>query len=116
MKTVTLDQIPRTPVAMDGAHRAHKQLVLGSQDGAPTFSFRVFTLDPGGHTPFHQHESEHLNYVISGRGALVDPDGKQTPLQQGDFALVLPNEKHQYLNTSGTEPLLLLCAVPAIFE
>ena len=40
----------------------------------------------------------HMIYVIEGSGALVNEKGEETPLKAGDFALVNPDEKHQYRN------------------
>ena len=77
---------------------------------------RVFTVDPGGHTPYHRHAFEHLNYVIEGRGALIDESGEKREIKKGDFALVLPNEMHQYRNASKDESLVMICAVPRQFE
>ena len=110
-----LDAVPREAVEMDGVQGAWKQLVLGEADGVPHFSFRVFTLEPGGHTPRHRHETEHLNLVLSGRGALVDPDGNEKDLTTGDFAFVAPDELHQFRN-AGQEPFVFLCAVPKQYE
>ena len=112
MKIVNLNDVPKTEVQMDGVKGAFRQLPLSAEDGAPTSSFRVFTVEPGGHTPHHTHPFEHMNYVISGEGALVSPAGEAQPIKQGDFALVLAEEKHQYRNTSETEPLVFICAVP----
>ena len=89
-------------MAMEGVAGVTKQVPVGKEDGVPHFSFRVFTLEPGGHTPYHQHVSEHLNYVIEGEGALVDEAGELHPVKAGDFAFVKPHEKHQYRNTSET--------------
>jgi len=116
MKVCRLSQAQRTPVEMDGAEAVAKQVPIGMHDGAPTFSFRVFTIDPGGHTPLHTHEAEHVNYVISGHGVLVDQHETERPLRAGDFALVLPNEKHQYRNPSETERFVMICAVPRQYE
>ena len=102
-------------VTMDGVQGAVKQLVLGDADGVPAYSVRVFTLEPDGFTPRHRHVSEHLNYVISGRGELVDPDGKTRPVAAGDFALVAPDELHQFRN-AGDEPFVFICAVPKEYE
>lgn len=111
-----LDEVPRTPVDLVGIQGVTKQLVLGSADGAPHFSFRVFTVEPGGHSPYHAHDGiEHLNYVLSGRGALVDEQGRAHPLDAGDFAFVPPGDKHQFRNT-GQEPFVFLCAVPTAYE
>jgi uncharacterized cupin superfamily protein len=50
------------------------------------------------------HPFEHLNYILEGSGVLVTETGEERPVKKGDFALVLPNEKHQYRNTSRTIP------------
>lgn len=101
---------------MEGAKDVWKQVPLSKGDGAPMFSFRVFTIMPGGHTPYHTHPFEHLNYVIDGQGAAVTAEGEERPLKKGDFVLVLPDEKHQYKNTSGQEPMVMICAVPIDYE
>lgn len=116
MKVVHLSEVPKAEVAMEGAHGAFKQVPLSKADGAPHFSFRVFTLEPGGYTPYHSHESEHLNFVIEGEGTLVDGEGRGTDLAPGSFAMVLPHEKHQYRNRSADRPFVMICAVPKEYE
>ena len=101
---------------MEGANKAYKQVPISKADGSPTFSFRVFTLEPGGHTPFHEHNSEHVNYVIEGNGAIVNQNGEETEFKKGDFALVLPGEKHQYKNKSQNQQFVMICAVPTQYE
>jgi quercetin dioxygenase-like cupin family protein len=76
----------------------------------------VFTIEPKGHTPYHTHDFEHLNYVIKGEGALVDAQGAENQIKTGDFALVLPNEKHQFKNMSESDPFVIICAVPNEYE
>ncbi|HDR51237.1 MAG TPA: cupin domain-containing protein [Mariniphaga anaerophila] len=115
MKVISLEKVEKKKVHMEGAVGAWKQLPLGSEDGAPTYSFRVFTVEPGGNTPFHNHPYEHMNYVIEGEGTLVNENGEETFLKAGDFALVEPDEKHQYRNT-GTKSFIMICGVPKEFE
>jgi len=115
MKIISLDQVEKTKVTREGAFGAWKQLVLGSKDGAPVYSFRVFTVEPDGHTPFHSHPYEHMNYVIEGEGALVNVKGEEIPVKEGDFALVEPNEMHQYRNM-GKRLFKIICGVPKEFE
>jgi len=57
----------------------------------------------------------HLNYVIEGEGALVNEAGEETALKPGDFALVNPDEKHQYRN-KGDKSFKMICGVPKEFE
>jgi len=111
-----LSSVPGSVVTMEGAGGAVKQVPLSKDDGAPMFSFRVFTLEPGGYTPYHNHPFEHLNYVIKGKGAAVDSDGKKHPVAEGDFILVLPGEIHQYRNDSPADEFVFICAVPKEYE
>jgi quercetin dioxygenase-like cupin family protein len=116
MKVVHLEGVEKVIAKMEGASGISKQVPISRNDGSPSFSFRVFTFDPGGHTPFHTHPNEHINYVIEGRGAVVTESGEEREIRKGDFALILPNEKHQYRNKSASEPLVMICAVPVDYE
>src|SRR4030043_1238373 len=112
MKTIQLDQVAKSKMALEGAKEVYKQLPISKMDGTPSFCFRVFTIEPGGHTPYHTHDFEHLNYVIKGQGILVDGQGERHQLRAGEFALILPNEKHQFRNGSDTDLFKVICAVP----
>jgi quercetin dioxygenase-like cupin family protein len=116
MKIINIDKSDKKQVEMHGAFKAFKQIPISDADGSPNFSFRVFTLEPGGFTPFHNHNYEHLNYIIEGTGTLKDINGDEKQLSKGDFALVKPNEVHQYKNSSETENFIMICAVPKEFE
>ena len=114
MKITNLQQCQSYPVNMEGAQGTTRQLPIGRADGAPNFSIRVFTLEPGGHTPHHSHASEHLNYILEGSGIAMEGETPKT-IRKGDFVLVMPFEKHQYRNT-GETPLVFMCMVPSQYE
>jgi quercetin dioxygenase-like cupin family protein len=116
MQIKNIDTVEKVKVNMEGAKNAFKQLPVSKKDGTPLYSFRVFTLEPEGHTPFHSHPFEHVNYVIQGQGIFRNEMEEEKGLKQGDFALVLPNEKHQYKNKSTSEPFIMICAVPKEYE
>jgi quercetin dioxygenase-like cupin family protein len=109
-----LGDVKAVPVTMAGAADVMKQLVIGKADGTPAFSMRVFTVAPGGHTPFHSHPFEHINYVLSGSGLVRGADG-DTPIGPGDSILVLPGDMHQYRN-AGDEPFVFICLVVKEYE
>ncbi|UCF32057.1 MAG: cupin domain-containing protein [bacterium] len=114
MKITRLENCEKKAVELEGASGAFRQVPIGRADGAPNFSIRVFTLEPGGHTPHHSHESEHLNYVLSGVGVALEGETARK-IRQGDFILVQPREVHQYRN-EGDEPLVFMCMVPSRYE
>ncbi len=116
MKVKSLSEILKTKVEMEGAKSAFKQIPISKEDGTPGYSFRVFTVEPNGFTPYHLHNYEHVNYIIEGEGVLVNEKGEEQKLSAGDFALVLPNEKHQYRNVSKYKNFVMICAVPKEFE
>ena len=80
MKITNLDEIERVPMRMEGAKDVVKQVPISQRDGAPNFVFRVFTIGPGGHTPYHEHPAEHVNYIIAGRGVVVSATGEEHPV------------------------------------
>ena len=114
MKITRLESCEVMPVNMEGVKDATKQVPIGKADGAPNFSIRVFTIQPGGHTPHHSHDSEHLNYVLEGSGEVLEGDQPRA-IGAGDYVLVKPHEKHQYRNT-GETPLKFMCMVPKAYE
>ncbi|MBN2072451.1 MAG: cupin domain-containing protein [Actinobacteria bacterium] len=83
--------------------------MLTASDGTPSFAMRVFEISPGGYTPLHEHDWEHEVYVISGSGSVVGKE-KETPVEKGDFILVMPMETHQF--RAGREGMSMICAVP----
>lgn len=116
MKICSLDKVEKTKVYMEGAQDVYKQLPISKDDGSPVFSFRVFTIEPGGHTPFHRHPFEHLNYIIDGSGVIVNESGQEREVKKGDFALVFPDERHQYKNKSTSDSMVMICAVLKEYE
>jgi len=103
-----------TPVTMPDAEGVSMRMMVGRADGAPNFSMRHFTVEPGGHTPRHSHDYEHEVYVTSGRGE-AESDGASHQIKAGDVLFVEPNSVHQFRNT-GEEPLTFLCLVPSTFD
>ncbi|HYO24060.1 MAG TPA: cupin domain-containing protein [Lacipirellulaceae bacterium] len=104
------DQVPQTPVTMEGAAGCQVRWLVGEQDQAPNFAMREFELAPGGHTPKHFHPYEHEIYVLQGEGAILDGDSEH-PLRPGDVVLVAPDDVHQFRNT-GSGPFRMLCLIP----
>lgn len=115
MYLTSLDKTPKVKMDMPGADKIFKQIPLARENGVPAYSFRVFTIKPGGHTPLHTHPYEHMNYIIEGEGYLT-AQGKKHPVKKGDFALVLADEEHQYSNPSADKAMVMICAVPKEFE
>ncbi|MBN2363932.1 cupin domain-containing protein [candidate division WOR-3 bacterium] len=87
-----------------------KNLLIGSREGNPSMALRVMELEEGGYTPFHEHQWEHINYVLDGEGIIKTEQGDKK-LQKGSAVLVPAGEKHQYLN-GGKEKFRFICLVP----
>jgi mannose-6-phosphate isomerase-like protein (cupin superfamily) len=81
---------------------------LGNYDKA---TVTAVTIEPGGTTGLHQHTSDELIYVVSGRGraTLVDGEVKLERDVEGGYIIVArAGVKHETRNT-GDEPLKLYC-------
>lgn len=99
------------PVPMQGKdiEGVVKQILIGPRDGYEGY-VRVFTVEPGGNTPLHQHPWWHANYVLSGEG-IVTIDGTEYPVRGGSVAYIDGGKSHRFINT-GSAPLKFICLVP----
>ena len=107
------DETPGTPVDLDGVKDVEMRMMVGRADGAPNFSMRHFTVQPGGHTPHHSHNYEHEVVIVEGEGE-VEYDGDVHPIRAGDVLFVEPNVTHQF--RTGGSTLKFMCLVPVSFD
>ena len=110
MPVINYRDMESVEVRMDGVKGAHKAVIIGENEGWKDYTLRVFRLEPGGYTPRHQHDWEHVNHVIRGRGKLRLGDTVHE-LGEKDFAMVPPNTEHQFENPYNS-PFEFICIVP----
>jgi quercetin dioxygenase-like cupin family protein len=97
------------PVYGEGLNGVQKQILVGPRDGFAGY-LREFTLEAGGHTPYHQHDWHHVVYVLEGQGSLRTEEGER-PLSKGSVVYAPPGSLHGFANT-GAGALRFLCLVP----
>ena len=112
MKIVKDSAIIPQKVEMDGAKNVDIQILIGQAQNSDNIIMRQFTIYPGGYTPHHQHDFEHVIKVISGEGIALDKDNNEHILRPGMSLFVPPNEMHQFRNNSKTEKYQFLCIIP----
>jgi quercetin dioxygenase-like cupin family protein len=93
----------------EGLQNVHKQILIGPRDGFSGY-LREFSLEPGGHTPYHRHDWHHAVYVLEGEGSVRYEDVDQ-PIRRGSVVYTEPDRLHGFSNT-GAGPLRFLCLVP----
>ncbi len=98
MKIKRDSEVRAAPVEMEGAKDVAMKVLIGPDDGSENIIVRLFTVSPGGHTPYHTHDFEHLVQVRSGKGTVVDADRIEHELEPGSSVFVAPNEEHQFTN------------------
>lgn len=103
-------EVPIEKIIEKGVSGVSKQMLLGPEDGAPTFAMRRFTVEPGGYTFYHTHDFEHEVYVLAGKG-IARSDSGETEIIADTAVLVKPNDVHQFVNT-GQDDLVFLCIIP----
>ena len=99
---------PENSTALD----ATRQILIGTDEGAPHFHLRYFQVGPGGHTSLDQHAHDHGVYVLHGH-ARVRLGDTEEPIGPGDVLYIPGDEVHQF-HTAGPEPFGFLCIVPAV--
>lgn len=110
MKVVHYTDVLLEDVDVEGAKGAKIRWLISQKDGAPTFAMRMFEVEPGGNTPYHQHDWEHEMYCLSGKGEVVTERGN-IPFSDNDVMYIDPGMMHAFKNV-GDGTLKFLCLVP----
>lgn len=110
MPVIKYQEIELSPLEMEDTVETRGLNVIGPPEGWENHTLRLFRIEPGGHTPHHQHDWPHINHVVSGKGTLTLGDTVYQ-LTEKDFAFVPPNTLHQFTNPHD-EPFEFICIVP----
>lgn len=111
MKINNNAEIFTADVKMDGAEKVKMKILIGPDDGSENIIMRHFIVAPGGHTPFHQHNYEHVVKIERNKGITLDENGNEYEIQKGQSIFVKPNEKHQFRNPFD-EDFEFTCIIP----
>jgi quercetin dioxygenase-like cupin family protein len=111
VKVKSIEDHEQQPVGMEGAAGIQMRMLIGPDDGAPSFHMRHFEVEPGGHSPHHQHDYEHEILILKGTGLAKSEQGDRE-FKAGDVIFVPANERHQFVNNSDS-PLVFICLIPA---
>jgi quercetin dioxygenase-like cupin family protein len=98
-------------VIMEGAKDVKMKILVGPADGSDNIIMRHFIIAPGGNTPFHQHNYEHVIKIENNRGVAIDQNGTEFEVKLGQSLFVKPNELHQFRNPF-SEDFEFTCIIP----
>jgi quercetin dioxygenase-like cupin family protein len=111
MKINNNSEIPANEVQMEGADKVRMRILIGPGDGSDNIIMRHFIVAPGGNTPFHNHNYEHVIKVEKGLGIAVDRDGVEHQVKEGQSLFVKPGDLHQFKNPYYRD-FEFLCIIP----
>jgi quercetin dioxygenase-like cupin family protein len=111
MRVISPAEIEVAAMELVGAKGVTMRVLIGPNEGAPTFVMRMFEIAPGGHTPMHAHKWEHEVFMLDGEGEIASPT-QQLWTQARTAVFVAPGETHQFVNV-GSGTLRFLCLIPA---
>ena len=111
MKICNFKEIALQEVKDEGAKGVSIRWAISKDDGAENFFMRFFDVQPGGHTPYHQHDWEHEVFILEGEAEVVTEKGpRKAP--SGAVVFVKPNELHQFRNV-GSSLMRFICLIPS---
>ena len=105
------NKLEEVEVKMKGAEDVVMKILIGPRDNSGNIIMRHFKVMPGGHTPKHQHDFEHVVKIERGKGIMVDKNDNEHEVSVGYSAFVPANEMHQFKNPYN-EPFEFLCIIP----
>lgn len=90
--------------------------------GQPEYGLRLFTAEPAGEIPIHNHFYVQTMYILTGRFECYafEPEGSQRKETRecgpGDTIYIPSMEPHGMRNLSDTEPASFLCCICNVYE
>ena len=96
--------------SVGAAEGLSKGVLIGTDEDAPNFAMRRFTIAPGASVPKHTNAVEHEQYVLEGE-YVVGIDGEERTVSAGDSIFIPSGTVHWYRNESDVEGAFI-CAVP----
>lgn len=111
MKINNNEEIVAAEVNMEGAKEVKMKILIGPVDGSENIIMRHFIVAPGGNTPFHQHNYEHVVKIEKNKGIAVDENGVEHEIAEGQSLFVEPNVMHQFRNPFEKD-FEFLCIIP----
>ncbi len=105
------EEIIASEVKTEGAKGVRMKILLGLNEGSENIIMRHFIVSPGGNTPWHSHNYEHLVKVESNRGIAVDENGIDHEVTKGQSIFVKANDMHQFRNPFD-EDFEFTCIIP----
>lgn len=105
-----IDEIESQKVDMAGVKDVNLKMLIGPNDGSINIAMRKFEVLPGGHTPKHSHNYEHVVKVEKNKGLFLDKNGTTHEIKEGDCMLVPASDEHQFQNPYN-EPFEFLCII-----
>ena len=91
-------------------------------NGYPEYGLRLFTAEPGGEIPIHNHFYHQTMYIMSGEFECWEFDPETDELMQkqicpaGTSVYVESMKPHGMRNTSNSEPASFLCCICNVYE
>ena len=98
MKINNIEEIIAADVQMEGAKDVKKKVLIGPDEGSDNIIMRHFIIAPGGNTPYHEHNYEHVVKIENNKGLVIDENGNEYEVKKDQSIFVPPNEKHQFKN------------------
>lgn len=111
MKINNNNEIIAGNVEVEGAKDVRMKILIGPADQSDNIIMRHFIVAPGGNTPFHNHNYEHVIKIESNRGIAVDENGVGHEVTKGQSLFVKPNEMHQFRNPF-SDDFEFTCIIP----
>lgn len=105
-----IEDIQSVEMKGQGIKGVTKRIAIGPKDGYEGY-FRVFTVQPGGFSPYHSHPWFHANYILEGSGAIII-EGIEHPVKKGSIALYRRREEAPFRQSRRRSPRLHLSRAP----
>ena len=122
VENVTIEKFPYRGKMFDVKGISVRWLSTVGEEGNADYGLRLFTAQPGGEIPIHNHFYHQTMFIVSGEFECwqFDPETDELASKSicgpGDAIYIPSMEPHGMKNTSDTDPATFLCCICNVFD
>jgi quercetin dioxygenase-like cupin family protein len=107
LKIRILSEEPGEPMTDEGQRGVNSVMAVPKREDISGYSCRIIRFEPGGATTFHEHNREHMVFVLSGK-VRVETSSEMKEVRPGMIVQIPSRLNHRFVNSTNKRAALMV--------
>jgi quercetin dioxygenase-like cupin family protein len=107
LKIRIISEEPGEPMTDEGQRGVNSVMAVPKREDISGYSCRIIRFEPGGATTFHEHDREHVIFVLSGK-IRVETSSEMKEVKPGMIVQIPTRLNHRFVNSNNKRAALMV--------